>query len=197
MPEPRNTMSSLALQQRVLKYQLTAVMVWMFIGSVSAVVDLITHLPLTNTASIPTLELIRSTWRTLFGEIWWYMYYENSIQLEEAIVYYSTTGLVPSCATQCEHWCNYNQQIHWLMRSAFHSFDWKTLCLSTLYLSLSACFTQGVSQCVTVSQYKYGWIWFYSFLLQTTGRTDQHPVKILTLFLLFLSNTVFQIAARL
>lgn len=62
-------MSSLALQQRVLKYQLTAVMVWMFVGSVSAVVDLITHLPLTDTASIPTLELIRSTWRTLFGEI--------------------------------------------------------------------------------------------------------------------------------
>lgn len=43
----------------------TAVMVWVFVSPVSAVVDFITHLPLTDTPSIPTLELIRSTRRSL------------------------------------------------------------------------------------------------------------------------------------
>lgn len=50
-------------------YQLTAVMVRMLVSPVSAVVDLVAHLPLTDTASIPTLELIGSTRRTLCGEI--------------------------------------------------------------------------------------------------------------------------------
>lgn len=50
-------------------YQLTAVMVRVFVSPVSAVVDLITHLPLTDTAAIPTLELIRSTRRTLCWKI--------------------------------------------------------------------------------------------------------------------------------
>lgn len=38
---------------------------WLFICSVSAVVDFITHFSLTDTASIPTLELIRGTRRAL------------------------------------------------------------------------------------------------------------------------------------
>lgn len=46
-------------------YRLTAVVVRLFVSSVSAVVDFVTHFPLTDTASIPTLELIRSTRRTL------------------------------------------------------------------------------------------------------------------------------------
>ncbi len=56
---------------QVLTCELTAVVVRMLVSPVSTVVDLITHLPLTDTASVPTLELIRGTWRTLCGEIWW------------------------------------------------------------------------------------------------------------------------------
>lgn len=56
--------------QAMMYYQLTAVMVWVFVSPISAVVDLVTHLPLTDTAAIPTLELIRSTWRTLCGVTW-------------------------------------------------------------------------------------------------------------------------------
>lgn len=43
----------------------TTVVVWVFVSPVSTVVDLIAHLPLTDTASIPTLELIGSTRWTL------------------------------------------------------------------------------------------------------------------------------------
>ena len=52
-----------------LMYRLTAVMVWVFVSPVSAVVDLVTHLPLTDTAPVPTLELIGSARRTLCGQI--------------------------------------------------------------------------------------------------------------------------------
>lgn len=49
--------------------QLTAVVVRELVRPVSAVVGLVAHLPLTDAASVPTLELIGSTWRTLCGEI--------------------------------------------------------------------------------------------------------------------------------
>lgn len=39
----------------------------MFVRPVAAVVDLVTHLPLTDAAAIPTLELVRSTRRSLCG----------------------------------------------------------------------------------------------------------------------------------
>lgn len=49
--------------------QLTAVVVRELVRPVSAVVGLVAHLPLTNAASVPTLELIGSTWRTVCGEM--------------------------------------------------------------------------------------------------------------------------------
>ena len=49
-------------------YQLTTVVVWFFVSSVSAVVDFITHFSLPNTASVSTLELIRGTRRALCVE---------------------------------------------------------------------------------------------------------------------------------
>lgn len=49
-------------------YQLTTVVVRLFVSSVSAVVDVIADFSLTNTASVPTLELIRGTRRALCVE---------------------------------------------------------------------------------------------------------------------------------
>lgn len=49
-------------------YQLTTVVVWLFVSSISAVVDFVAHFPLTDTASVPTLELIRGTRRALCVE---------------------------------------------------------------------------------------------------------------------------------
>lgn len=44
-------------------------MVWVFISPITAIIDLIANLPQAYTTAIPTLELIRSTWRTVCEEI--------------------------------------------------------------------------------------------------------------------------------
>lgn len=63
----RSPFSAHFMRKKNLMCRLTAVVVRMFVRPIATVVDLVTHLPLTDAAAVPTLELVRSTRGSLCG----------------------------------------------------------------------------------------------------------------------------------